>query len=102
VKIDYKDVIYIQALKNYVIIHTDHGKYITYLTMKEVEESMPPTIFMRVHKSAIINMEKVVQIEGNNIQLKDKTEIILGASYREAFINKLNDKMIRTKRSPGG
>jgi DNA-binding LytR/AlgR family response regulator len=101
VRIDYKDLIYIQALKNYVIIHTDNGKYITYLTMKEVEESMPPSIFMRVHKSAIINMEKVVLIEGNAILLKDKTELILGASYREAFISKLNDKLIRTKRSPG-
>jgi hypothetical protein len=54
-----------------------------------------------VHKSAIINMEKVVLIEGNAILLKDKTELILGASYREAFISKLNDKLIRTKRSPG-
>jgi len=101
VKIDYKDVNHIQALKNYVIIHTNQTKYITYLTMKEMEESMPPSLFLRVHKSAIINMEKVALIEGNIIQLKDKTEIVLGTSYRDAFISRLNGGLIRTKRLPG-
>jgi two-component system, LytTR family, response regulator len=101
VKINYHDVIYIEALKNYVVIHTTVTKYITYLTMKEMEESMPPSIFVRVHKSAIINLEKMVRIEGNAIQLQDKTEIILGASYRDAFISRLNEKLVRTKRLPG-
>lgn len=99
VKIEYKDVEYIQALKNYVIIHTLTGKFITYLTMKEVEESLPPNIFMRVHKSFIVNLTKVQSIDGNAIQLGNKTEIVLGVSYKDAFFAKLNDKMIKTKRS---
>jgi len=99
VKIEYKDVEYIQALKNYVIIHTLTAKFITYLTMKEVEESLPPNIFMRVHKSFIVNLTKVQSIDGNAIQLGNKTEIVLGVSYKDAFFAKLNDKMIRTKRS---
>jgi DNA-binding LytR/AlgR family response regulator len=99
VKIEYKDVEYIQALKNYVIIHTLTAKFITYLTMKEVEESLPPNIFMRVHKSFIVNLTKVQSIDGNAIQLGNKTEIVLGVSYKDAFFAKLNDKMIKTKRS---
>ncbi|HJT74129.1 MAG TPA: LytTR family DNA-binding domain-containing protein [Chitinophaga sp.] len=101
VKLAYEDVVQIQALKNYVIIHTDSGKYITYLTMKEMEESLPPSIFMRVHKSFIVNLTKVVAIDGNLIQLKDKMELTLGISYKEAFFNRLNEKMIKTKRLPG-
>ncbi|MVT11409.1 LytR/AlgR family response regulator transcription factor [Chitinophaga tropicalis] len=101
VKLAYEDVVQIQALKNYVIIHAHNGKYITYLTMKEMEESLPPAIFMRVHKSFIVNLTKVVAIDGNLIQLKDKMELTLGVSYKEAFFNRLNEKMIKTKRLPG-
>lgn len=101
IKIEYKDVVYIQSLKNYIIIHCSNGKYITYLTMKEMEESLPPGIFMRVHKSFIINLNKMVAIDGNAITLQDKAEVILGVSYKEAFFNRLNEKMIKTKRLPG-
>lgn len=101
IKIEYKDVVYIQSLKNYVIIYCTNGKFITYLTMKEMEESLPSTVFMRVHKSFIINLNKMVSIDGNAITLQDKAEVILGVSYKEAFFNKLNEKMIKTKRLPG-
>ncbi|SFF04045.1 two component transcriptional regulator, LytTR family [Chitinophaga sp. CF118] len=101
VKIEYKDVIYIQALKNYVIIHTQASKYITYLTMKEVEESLPATMFMRVHKSSIVNLTKVIAVDGNAIQLKDNMDLTIGSSYRDAFFSRLSDKMLKTKRLPG-
>jgi DNA-binding LytR/AlgR family response regulator len=101
VKIEYKDVTFIQALKNYIIINTGANKYITYLTMKEIEESLPPNIFMRVHKSSIINLEKVISVDGNNITLRDKMELTIGASYKEAFLGKLNQNLIKTKRLPG-
>ncbi|HEU4555005.1 MAG TPA: LytTR family DNA-binding domain-containing protein [Chitinophaga sp.] len=101
VKIEYKDVVYIQALKNYVIIHTVNGKFITYLTMKEMEDSLSPSVFMRVHKSFIVNLTKVQSIDGNAIQLGNKTEITLGISYKEAFFARLNEKMIKTKRLSG-
>ena len=102
VKIEYNDVIYIEALKNYVIIHTHTSNYITYLTMKEMEENLPSSLFMRVHKSYIINVDKVITIDGNNIQLKEKKELVIGASYKDLFLNTLKEKLIRTKRSPGG
>lgn len=99
VKIVYNEVIYIEALKNYIVIHTTSTKYIAYLTMKEMEESMPSPMFIRVHKSAIINLEKMIKVEGNAILFENKTQIILGASYRTAFFKRLNEKMVRTKRS---
>jgi len=98
VKIAYKDVEYIQALKNYVTIHTLTDKFVTYLTMKEVEENLPPNIFMRVHKSFIVNLTRIQSIDGNAIQLANNTEIILGVSYKDTFFSRLNNKMIRTKR----
>lgn len=102
VKLDYKDVIYIEGMKNYVTIHTHTANYITYLTMKEMEENLPSSLFMRIHKSYIINLDKVLALEGNIVHLKDKHELSIGVSYREAFLLDLKEKMIRTKRLPGG
>ncbi|MBS1663083.1 MAG: response regulator transcription factor [Bacteroidetes bacterium] len=101
VKLDYDDVIFIEGMKNYVVIHTQTGQYITYITMKEMEENLPPTQFMRIHKSYIINLDKVVALDGNMVHLKQKHEIIVGVSYKDTFLQNLKDKMIRTKRLPG-
>lgn len=102
IKIEYKDVNYIQGLKNYVSIHTNDNKYITYLTLKEVEESLPPNLFVRIHKSSIINLDKIVTIDGNIVVLKDKekTELTIGSSYKDSFLAMLDNKVLKTKRSP--
>jgi two-component system, LytTR family, response regulator len=99
VKIEYSDVIYIEALKNYVTVHTRTNQFITYLTMKEMEENLPSTVFFRIHKSFIINLDKVISIDGNLVQLKEKKELVIGLSYKDNFLKVLKEKMIRSRRS---
>ncbi|TMI61973.1 MAG: response regulator transcription factor [Bacteroidetes bacterium] len=69
VKIQFDEILYVEALQNYVVIHTTDKKYITYLTFKSVEEYLPASLFIKVHKSYIIAAGKIESIEGNDIRI---------------------------------
>jgi DNA-binding LytR/AlgR family response regulator len=71
VRIFYDDILYVEALQNYVAICTKAKKYITYLTFKSIEEYLPPEDFIRTHKSYIVSASKIDNIEGNNIRIGD-------------------------------
>jgi DNA-binding LytR/AlgR family response regulator len=69
VKIEFDEVLYVEALQNYVTIHTTSKKYMTYLTFKSVEEYLPAEKFIKVHKSYIVAASKIDSIEGNDIRI---------------------------------
>ncbi|TKC12052.1 response regulator transcription factor [Pedobacter polaris] len=95
-----KDVIFIEALQNYVVLHMVHDKkLICHNTMKEMEECLPEEFFIRVHKSFIIHYDKVTSIEGNNIVLNDNEnyKILIGGTYKKLFSERKNQKMIKKK-----
>lgn len=96
-KINYNDVDYIEALNNYIVIHTPLANHIIYLTMKEIEAGLPPQ-FIRVHKSYILNIDKVTLMEGNKIMV-NKLVFPLGSSYKEKLLNKINNNIIKSHRS---
>lgn len=66
-KILFDEVSYVEALQNYVIIHTTSRKLITYLTLSGVESQLPKGHFLKVHKSYIVSVPHVRAIEGNEI-----------------------------------
>ena len=69
VKIAYDDILFAEALQNYVVIHTTDKKYITYLTFKSVEDYLPSAQFIKTHKSYIISASKIDSIEANDIRI---------------------------------
>lgn len=69
VKIFFEDVLYVEALQNYVSIHTKTKKYITYLTFKSIEEYLPADRFIKTHKSFIVSASKIDNIDGNDIRV---------------------------------
>ena len=69
VKVLFSDILFIEALQNYVVIHTQEKKLITYLTFKSVEEYLPSSQFIKVHKSFIVSATKIDSIEGNDIRI---------------------------------
>jgi DNA-binding LytR/AlgR family response regulator len=71
VKIFYSEILFVEALQNYVTIHTATKKYITYLTFRSVEEYLPPGAFIKTHKSYIVSASKIDSIEGNDIRIKE-------------------------------
>ena len=69
VKVAFNDILFIEALQNYVVIHVNEKKLITYLTFKSVEEYLPSSQFIKVHKSFIVSATKIDSIEGNEIRI---------------------------------
>jgi len=69
VKIFYDEILFVEALQNYVCIHTKSKKYITYLTFKSIEEYLPSDRFIKTHKSFIISASKIDNIDGNDIRI---------------------------------
>lgn len=98
IKLYFYDILYVEGLKNYVIISTEKVKYITYLTMKEIEEALPAKQFLRIHKSYIINFSKVQAIEGNRVTLEDNVKLQIGGSYKEVLKKLINDNSINSAR----
>lgn len=89
VRIPYTDLIFVEALADYVIFNTTKGKYIVHHTMKGIEKKLPVSLFSRIHRSFIINRNRVNYIEDFNVSIGDKM-IPVGASYKEGFMAKLN------------
>lgn len=102
IKLFYKDLLYIESQKNYLSLITLDKKLLTYLTLSEIEEKLSPHTFLRIHKSYIINVEKISHVEGNEIFLTDvRQSFPIGTSYRDIFFNYMKEKLIKTKRSQG-
>ena len=88
VKIMLNEVLFVEALQNYVSIQTISQKFITYLTFKSVGEYLPSDRFIKTHKSFIIAAEKVDSIEGNNIRI-GKHDIPISRNMKEEVMEKL-------------
>lgn len=94
-RVVFDDVIYVEALSNYITIHTTEGKLVTYLTIKGLMEYLPPDKFFQVHKSFIINADKVKSIDGNTIYLPNSS-VTIGQSFREDVMKRiLKDKFVK-------
>lgn len=93
-KINLADIDYIEGMKNYVAIHTGDTKTLALLNMKDLEDRLQGKHFMRVHRSYIIAIGKITMIEGNKIMLKKGQEILLGDSYRAAFLEAMKGKLM--------
>ncbi len=89
VKIELADILFIEALSDYVIINTPRKRHIVHSTMKGIERKMPAKSFARVHRSYIVNCDKIDSMEDLHIIIGDKS-IPIGASYKGAFLEKLN------------
>jgi DNA-binding LytR/AlgR family response regulator len=95
VKIFYDDILFIEALQNYVTIYTTGKKYITYLTFKSIEEILPPGSFLKIHKSYIIHLGKIEGIEGNDIIIGQHKVPVSRANKNEAMQKILNGNFLK-------
>lgn len=88
-KIQFKDLLFIEAMGDYCKIITSDNTYLSYLTLKKLVKMLPDN-FIRVHKSFIVQTNKIEQIEGNMIRI-DKQKIPVGFSYREVIAKLLHE-----------
>lgn len=95
VKLLFADILFVEALQNYVTIYTTDKKYISYLTFKSVEDYLPVGRFIKTHKSFIIAAEKVESIEGNEI-LIGQHQIPISRNLKDEVMEKLlNGKFLK-------
>lgn len=84
-KVDLQSIQYIEAIGDYMKVVTDSGQLIVNETMKKLQDDLPVNYFIRIHKSFIISRNKIRFIEGNYVQLGDKS-IPIGATYRNEVL----------------
>ena len=90
VKINCTDICFIEALKDYVVINTIDTRYTIHSTMKDIELKMGAIDFIRIHRSFIVRLDKIVSIEYPNLTLEnDKKSIPIGGSYRDDLNTKI-------------
>lgn len=75
-KIQYNDILWIEALENYIAIFTNNEKYTLYFTMKSIENQLPKDMFCRIHRSYIVNINKIDAIEDYNAIISKNEENI--------------------------
>ncbi len=88
IKILLEDILFVEALQNYVTIYTTSKKYISYLTIKSVEDYLPADRFIKVHKSFIISATRVDSIDGNEIRI-DQHRIPISRGMKDDVTDKL-------------
>lgn len=94
-KIIINDIFYIEAMQNYVQIHTTRGKYMALTSMKQLWEYLPEPKFMQVHRSYIVALDKVEAVEGNLLKIQGASIPISRSNREEALERILQGKLIR-------
>jgi DNA-binding LytR/AlgR family response regulator len=92
-KIYFKDIRYIEGLKDYVVIYTQDAKIITAINLKNIYEQLPHHIFIRVSKSYIVNLSHIDSLDNNDIQIGSQ-KIPIGNSFRDYLFDTFISKKI--------
>jgi DNA-binding LytR/AlgR family response regulator len=98
IKINFSDIIYIEGLKDYVIIRLDGGKrVITLQTMKSLENKLPAKYFKRIHRSYIVGIDQIEAVVGNMIEVTEKGQkkhLPIGKNYRDELLAIVNQNRL--------
>lgn len=97
VKVNYDDILYIEGLKDYVIIRMKKGRVITLQTMKSLEAKLPSKQFKRIHRSYILALGKIRAVVGNTVEVIENEKIKqlpIGKNYRDDLLDLVNLKRL--------
>ena len=84
----FENILFIEGLKDYIIIHTNERKIITKITLKAIQEQLPPEIFMRINKSYIVNLNRIESFDAYDIFI-GKHELAIGSTYKDEVFEKM-------------
>ncbi|HEX3006856.1 MAG TPA: LytTR family DNA-binding domain-containing protein [Bacteroidales bacterium] len=93
VRLKYMDILWVEALENYVIINTFNERFTIHFTMKSIEQKLPTSRFTRVHRSFIVNTSSINVIEDNSILIKTHEgmkSLPIGKSYKDKLMSDIN------------
>ncbi len=93
VKLKLKEIVFVEALENYVTLNTNTDKFTIHFTMKAIESQLPSTVFIRVHRSFIINKSMIQAIKESSLDIvvgHTVKNIPVGKSFRDSLLNDIN------------
>jgi DNA-binding LytR/AlgR family response regulator len=93
VKIKYDEILYIEGLKDYVIIRLEVGRVVTLQTMKSLEDKLPLSKFKRIHRSYIVSIDKIHAVDGTSVDVYEKgviKQLPIGKNYRDEILEIVN------------
>ena len=94
-KVFYDELLYIEAMLNYAVLHTENKRMVVYMTIKGIEEQLPKSIFLKIHKSTIVNTTKIKSIEGNEINMGNVKVVISQNLHDYVMKEVLKNKLIK-------
>ncbi len=95
-KVNYTDVLYIEAMQHYCIIHTHDHKLITHITMSGLEGQLPQQRFLKTHKSFIVSLEKIKAVDGNEIVM-GTARIPISRAMKDEVMNRIMGNNLLTR-----
>ena len=93
IRVNFSEILYIEGLKDYVIIRTETGRIISLQTMKSLEDKLPMGQFVRIHRSYIVGMDKIHAIVGNMVEVSEKgmpKHLPIGKNYRDELLEMID------------
>ena len=97
IKINYNKIIFIEGLLNYVVIHTQEDKLITYMGLKDILQKLSGNqLFIRVNKSIIVSVNYIGHIDGNIVYLLNKNRFNIGNRFKSAFHEYLRKRTLNS------
>lgn len=93
-KVNFKDILFIEGMKDYLRIHCPDKRIMTLMSFMKMEQLLPADMFVRVHKSFIVSLEKIQSIERNHIRISEH-RIPIGESYRKMFWGILQNRGLK-------
>jgi DNA-binding LytR/AlgR family response regulator len=91
IRVKHEDLLFVEALKDYVVVHTREESYTIHSTMKEVERKLDDRLFVRVHRSFIVNLQAIDSIKYAMITMEGmEKEIPVGGSYKDLLASRIN------------
>ncbi len=96
VRINISDIRYVEGMSEYLKIYLDSQPkpLVVLLSMKRLEERLPSNTFMRIHRSYIINLRKIREVNKNRVVLGEDAYLPIGDNYKDAFNNYLSSKFL--------
>ena len=97
IKVKFSEILYIEGLKDYVIIRMEEGRVITLQTMKSLEDKLPSDKFMRIHRSYIVALDKIHALVGNMVEVMEKGQtkhLPVGKNYKDDLLKLINENKL--------
>ncbi|WP_294331573.1 LytTR family DNA-binding domain-containing protein [uncultured Chryseobacterium sp.] len=88
-RINFKNILYVESIRDYINIKTAEQEYIVLDTLKSMEQQLPGMSFIRIHKSFIVNLHQINNVAGKKVTLISGNEIPVGESYRMNLLTRI-------------